>query len=181
MEEKDKVYCEKLWREYEEDVRKLCKSRMKGLHSMVDDIVSSVFFALCQEVGKGTVIEKPKNWLYFVANNKMNDYFRELKTTRDNTDSDIEMEEIEETLPFVYSVSEDVLKKLDYENLRKIIEEILSPGEMELVNLIYYRELKMREVAELTGMTVSAVKQKNYRICHKLRKYLNENKNFERY
>lgn len=50
----------------------------------------------------------------------------------------------------------------------------MSNDECIIIKYIYFDRLKMKEIADIIGSTESAVKQKHYRICNKLRKSAKE-------
>ena len=67
------------------------------------------------------------------------------------------------------TVSNQKLKKYNNE-IRDKLHSFLSEDEYLIIKYIYFDRLKMKEIANIIGSTESAVKQKHYRICNKLRK-----------
>ena len=58
--------------------------------------------------------------------------------------------------------------------IRDKLSTFLSNDECIIIKYIYFDRLKMKEIADIIGSTESAVKQKHYRICNKLRKSAKE-------
>ena len=61
----------------------------------------------------------------------------------------------------------DLQREARYEQLRSLVEA-LPPQERMLIELYYYKELKMEEVAYICGMTLSNAKVRIFRIRQKL-------------
>lgn len=56
--------CENLWNEYEPQLRKICRVKLRSCPDEVDDVMSEVSLALCKQIEKFGKPEKPKQWLY---------------------------------------------------------------------------------------------------------------------
>ncbi len=167
LTEKQKALCQEIWLKYENDIRSLFIS--KGIYdpNVIDDLASSVCFALCQSVENGEEILNPQAWLMVVSRNKMNMYFRTLGRTREH----IVNESPEDcVLEFTVDVSDELLTDFSIVELREIIQTELTDDEKAIVKYIYFDELTMRQISEITGISESAVKQKHYRLCNKLKK-----------
>ena len=61
--------CENLWNEYEPQLRKICRVKLRSCPDEVDDVMSEVSLALCKQIEKFGKPEKPKQWLYATFNN----------------------------------------------------------------------------------------------------------------
>ncbi len=58
-------------------------------------------------------------------------------------------------------------REAQYDKIRQLVDE-LPPAERMLIELYYYKEMKMEEVAYISGMTLSNAKVRIYRIRQKL-------------
>ena len=67
------------------------------------------------------------------------------------------------------SVEEQILKKIEYEQLHKFISE-LSKEEQWLIHDLYFEERTEREVAAELGLSQKAVNKRRQKILEKLRK-----------
>lgn len=67
------------------------------------------------------------------------------------------------------SVEEQILKKIEYEQLHKFISE-LSKEEQWLIHELYFEERTEREVAAELGLSQKAVNKRRQKILEKLRK-----------
>lgn len=66
------------------------------------------------------------------------------------------------------SVEEQILKKIEYEQLHKFISE-LSKEEQWLIQELYFEERTEREVAAELGLSQKAVNKRKQKILEKLR------------
>ena len=107
---------------------------------------------------------KFRSWLYQIARNIHLDYYNskklflseygeEEKLVYDGTSADEELEADERRC-----------------SLREALQR-LEPEQRELIELSRFQELKYKEIAEITGNSVSAIKVKIHRAINKLRKH----------
>lgn len=80
-------------------------------------------------------------------------------------------------LPFEDNLLEEKFERIYNEQIKNKLKDFLSEDEYKIIHYIYFDRLKMKEIAVLVGLNESAIKQKHYRICNKLRKAA---KNFEK-
>lgn len=128
------------------------------------DVTAQVFLKALTNLSKFSFQGVPFSaWLYRIALNEINMYFRADKSTL--TES-IEKTQIAEMLE-----SED--GKVSDEQLQRLNQVLqkLSPDDMQLVSLRFFEEMSFKEVAEIVGITENNAKVKVYRILEKLRKW----------
>ncbi len=159
--------CEVLWNEYEPQLRKICRIKLRSCQDEVDDVISEVFLALCQKTDKDGPPEKPKQWLYGTLNNLINLKYREIYKLKDKQHS---LDNTEFELPFEENGIEEKIEDIYNNEIKDRLQSFLSKDEYQILNYIYFDKLRMKEIAVLINSTESAVKQKHYRICNKLRK-----------
>ncbi len=102
-------------------------------------------------------------WLYRVAINECNDFFRKAKKNRLVTLDDADMELLYEEL-----TQEITLDQL-HSKLPSILEK-LSPEEVYMLELRFFESRPFKEVAEILGLTEVNAKVKTYRILDKMKK-----------
>ena len=169
MKNTNKEQCERLWREYEPQIRKICRVKLYKYQNEVDDTVSDVFLALCKKIEKSGVPENPKPWLYAVLNNIINQRLRDIYR-QSECETEFDFENV--CLPFEKCEIEEKIESVYNEEIQGKLKTILSEDEYQIIKYIYFNRLKLKEIAVLTGSTESAVKQKHYRMCNKLRKII---------
>lgn len=159
--------CENLWNEYEPQLRKICRVKLRSCPDEVDDVMSEVSLALCKQIKKYGEPNKPKQWLYATLNNIINLKYRELYKFKEKQES---LENNDFELPFEENGIESKIEEIYNNEIRDKLSTFLSNDEYIIIKYIYFDRLKMKEIADIIGSTESAVKQKHYRICNKLRK-----------
>lgn len=167
MDLKGQKLCAELWQTYESQLHRLCRYQMKKYPDDADDVVSEVYLALCKKVADSGPPEHPKAWLYGTLNNLMAAKFKQIYKAAERQ---VSMEDMEQELPFDDDFEEIVHDRVVLSNLKKRLEQELNDSEKQLLEYIYTKEKSLREIAELTGSTTAAVKQKHYRLVKKIKK-----------
>ena len=169
MEKLTNSICERLWIENEPALRKLCRVKMQSCQDEIDDVISEVFLALCQKVSDESIPENPKAWLYGTLNNVIKLKYRKIYKRKDKQMS---LSDEQYELPFEYGGIEEKIDELYSGEIWSKLKSLLTEEEYKLIKNIHYDRLKMKEIAQMNNTTESAIKQKHYRICNKLRKIL---------
>ena len=162
--------CAELWAEYESDLRNICKAKMHGYEAEIDDIIAEVYLALCNHTSKEGPPIYEKAWLYGTLKNLINQNFRD-KYKKEENMAGFSIDQID--LPYQHDFVNDIVDNSAIEKLNTAISE-LDKKEQTVIKSVYFDDKRMKEIALKLGTTESAVKQKRYRICNKLRRILNE-------
>lgn len=175
MNKENQKKCEDLWKQFEPQLRTVCKVKLRSHPDNVDDVISEVFAALCEKVSKDGLPEKPKAWLYGTLNNKINLKYREIYKIEEKETS---LSSKEYVLPYEVDFINKKIDDIYNDEIKCKLKELLSEDEYKIIYAIHFQKLKMKEVATIFNTTESAVKQKHYRICNKLRKIIKNSKKF---
>ena len=152
--------CEELWNQYEPALREICKRRLDSCPSEIDDVISDTYLALCKNINAGEVIQYPKAWLYGTLNNIIKSKYNEINRIR-KTQVSITYKANE--LFYNVDFDDEKMSYEDIENLKREVMAKLDEQERVLVDLIYVKTLRFKEIANILGTSESAIKQKNYR------------------
>lgn len=163
----EKKICTELWDIHKDQIRKVCSIKLRSCPNEIDDVVSEVYLALCKKVSESGAPEKPKEWLYGTLRNLLNKKYKAVYAMRENETA---FSESEIELPYKHDDINLKETEIYVDELRKACEGVLSDEELVLINYIYYSRFKHKEIAAMQNSTESAIKQKHYRICNKLRK-----------
>ena len=131
---------------------------------LATDITQQVFLKVLTRIGTYQFRGLPfSSWLYRIAINECNDYFRKRNRVRwvslesehigylhEELTADTTREELEKKMP-------GILEKL-------------KPEELMLIELRYFENKPFREIAEILNVTEVNAKTKTYRILHKMKK-----------
>lgn len=171
MHDISKKLCEKIWYEYEPQLEKVCRARLNGLENETDDVISEVFTALCVKFERDGAPENVKAWLYATLNNIINQRFRDACKVRENISS-VPLDEVE--LRFTDTIPDSAFNSVTEDEFCKIVKSLLTEDEYQLIEDLYINGTKVSQLAKRLDMTESAVRQRGYRICSKLRKKLSK-------
>ena len=129
------------------------------------DVTSQVFLKAMLSLEKYQFRGLPFSaWLYRIAINEVNQYFRETRNQRtvsmESRDLPLLMEEVEEP-----SDDAAIQRMLS-------VMQALSPEEVEMIELRYFEKMPFREVADIYGITENNAKVRMYRILEKMKKLM---------
>ena len=102
------------------------------------------------------------SWLYRIGLNELNLFYRENKKRRCISLDQTELPELSEELP------EEGNSSFTNENLIKAFN-VLTDGEMTLLEMKYFEKRSHQEISEILGITVANAKVKLHRIIKKMR------------
>jgi len=140
-------------------VRGICKSTADA-----QEVTQDVFLKAYEQLHtfKGTA--SFRTWLYRIAYNTAISHVR--KTKSRGKAGDAYMQEVMHT-GSPLEEERDTEREAQYETLRQLVDE-LPPSDRMLIELYYYKEMKMDEVAYICGLTQSNAKVRIFRIRQKL-------------
>lgn len=169
--EKGMQLADKLWREYEPYIRKLCNYKLNSHKECIDDCVQDVFAALVEAIHKGIKIEYPKTWLTTVANNMIKDIYKQ--TNRDD-DKRLPFDEKHIDVRLQDSIDYEDLSEQDIEKYLSQIIDYLTEYERKLFQDFYLNHRKQSELAKELGITENLVQQQVFRLKRKIIKFINQ-------
>ncbi|HYC85179.1 MAG TPA: sigma-70 family RNA polymerase sigma factor [Chryseosolibacter sp.] len=128
------------------------------------DITSQVFLKALVNINAFTFRGLPfSSWLYRIAVNECNSYFRKNKRARLVVLEDFHVANLYEEM-FGENFQEEMKARLP------VILEKLKPDELQVVELRYLEGRPFREVAEILNITETYAKVRTYRILEKMKK-----------
>ena len=135
-----------------------------GDKSLTADLTSQVFLKALLNIKKYDFRGVPFSaWLYRIALNECNDFFRKNSRNRIVTIEDAAVDTLYEEL--IASSREEDLK----ERLPLILQQ-LSVEELQIIELRFFEQRPFKEVADIIGITENYAKVKVYRILEKMKK-----------
>lgn len=135
-----------------------------GEKALSADITSQVFLKALVNLNKFSFRGLPFSaWLFRIALNECNDFFRKTKRYRLVTMED-------EMIDHLY---EELTAETRLEDLRQrlpLILEKLDVNELQIIELRFFEQRPFKEVADILGITETYAKVKVYRILDKMKK-----------
>ena len=105
-----------------------------------------------------------RSWMFQIARNTLNKHYNERKYVDFNVD-------IENHSGVLIDDSEGMTEKNEMHSSLKRAMNRLTDDDKEIIELARFQELKYKEISEMTGLSVAAVKVKVHRAIRKLRTY----------
>ncbi len=124
----------------------------------VDDMAQEVYIKAYRALDRYDEGRSFKSWLFSIAKNTFIDWTRRQKTQRKFLEQNFVRE-------FSETFEDDANNRSD---IRELISK-LSAEEQILVELRFFQDLQFKEIAELTGLTVGAVKMRVMRILERMK------------
>lgn len=146
-------------------MKKICHAKMAD-NNDIDDIISETYLAFYEHCKKHGLPDNPTAWLYSILNRRINNKCREVYK---NARNKVHLDEIQ-NLSFEVDFEEELLKNVSIDELKTKIISKLTNDEYNLYELIYEKGTKYAEIAKKYSTTESAVKQRHYRLCSKIKK-----------
>jgi len=128
------------------------------------DITQQVFFKVITKIGLFQFRGLPfSSWLYRIAVNECNDYFRKRNRVRW-----VKLEQ--ENVGYLYEELMADTTREDWERKIPGILQQLKPSELMLIELRFFEGKPFREIAEILNIKEVNAKTKTYRILQKMKK-----------
>ena len=153
----------RLYRSHYDAVFRYCMHRLFERQA-AEDVTSDVFLKVVENISRFKGTEKQfRNWLYRIATNAVNNYFR--KTARRNCLLKVACEQANSQVT-------DCGESAD--KLTPLREAVfaLKPRYQTIITLRFFENLKLTEIAEVVGSSPGTIRSQLARALVKLRKVL---------
>ncbi len=128
------------------------------------DITQQVFLNALSNIKKYQFRGLPfSSWLFRIAVNQCNDFFRRNKKTR--------MVVLED--PHIRGLYDDLTADQSWDEWERKLPQVLeqlSEDDLQLIELRYFEQRPFKEVSEIMGLTESNTKVRTYRILGRMKK-----------
>ena len=146
-----------------------------GDHDDAEDVSQEVFIKVFRSLKTFRRNAKVSSWLYQISVNASIDLLRKKASKPEKSMDDIERADIQENLPGSSTRAQNPERSAEDLIIQNHISEALqkvSPKERSVFVMRHYNELKIREIAEILGVSPGTVKALFYRATRKLRREL---------
>ncbi|QHV98334.1 RNA polymerase sigma factor [Spirosoma endbachense] len=164
IETQKNAYFERLYERYCDKVYRKCLSFTKD-PLQAEDLTHDIFLKLVIKLGGFKEQAKFSTWLYSITYNHCTDHMRSPQRR-----TEVYMDEGWERLDLGADDGLAELAEMEAQKLKLALEQ-LDPTEQSLLLMKYQDNISIRELADLNGITESAVKMRLKRSRDKLRKY----------
>jgi RNA polymerase sigma-70 factor (ECF subfamily) len=123
--------------------------------TIAEDMISEVFLDVWRQAGRFEGRSAVSTWLLSIAR------FKALSALRKRTDEELD-EETATAIPDTADTPEEAVQKKDKSEILRECLKSLSPEHREIVDLVYYHEKSVEEVAEIVGIPENTVKTRMF-------------------
>lgn len=149
---------------YYDSVYFYCVRRCYGDFDIASDLTQDIFLKLVESLPRYRFIGKFQNYLYTMAVNTCNNYLKKRH-----------IEQIELTDNFTTDLDTSLIDEILHDERKETVQkalDLLPEIQREVVILRYYHDLKVKDIATITGVGVSTVQSRIYQGLRKLEKVL---------
>lgn len=154
------MQAEAIWMKVQEKLKAFVRSKVRDAAS-ADDVLQEIFLKMHHNLHQLREEEKAEYWLFRIAQNAVNDHFRQQKIRRQPTPVPEELPGEEEKQ--VQALTEEVSQWLPF------MLELLPEKYRQALYLTEAEGLSQRELAEKLGLSYSGAKSRVQRGREKLR------------
>ena len=135
--------------------------RLVGNQSVAEDLISEVFLDVWRQADRFEGRSAVSTWMLAIAR------FKALSALRKKPEEELD----EETASAIEDTADDpevAMQKKDKSQVLRKCLEALSPEHREIIDLVYYHEKSVEEVAEIVGIPENTVKTRMFYARKKL-------------
>ena len=139
--------------------------RLVGNQSVAEDLISEVFLDVWRQADRFEGRSAVSTWMLAIAR------FKALSALRKKPEEELD----EETASAIEDTADDpevAMQKKDTSKVLRKCLEALSPEHREIIDLVYYHEKSVEEVAEIVGIPENTVKTRMFYARKKLAELL---------
>ena len=139
--------------------------RLVGNQSVAEDLISEVFLDIWRQADRFEGRSAVSTWMLAIAR------FKALSALRKKPEEELD----EETAAAIEDPEDDpevAMQKKDKSQVLRKCLEALSPEHREIIDLVYYHEKSVEEVAEIVGIPENTVKTRMFYARKKLAELL---------
>lgn len=160
-----------LYQRYYEQIFRYVFRRCES-EALAADLTSQVFLKALKELHKYENRGLPFSaWLYRIASNEINMFYRKQKKQRVVSADTSLYRELEDTGS--EQQAEKMQIELQEQQLRKVLKT-LKPEELSLIEWRFFEKRPFAEIADLLDITEANAKMRTYRLLERLRKKLSQ-------
>lgn len=162
--------------QYRSQLIKYCLQYFECEYEHAEDCVQDAFVALYENLKKGIEIHNYKSWLYSVTLNYKNKAIKD-KIKRNEyefTDNEEKDTTINNAISYNPDYVDSMVSDETIEERAIHIISKLKPDEKKLFKLYYWEHKKLKEIAELLGITYDTVRKRHEKLKKKIIKMIKE-------
>jgi RNA polymerase sigma-70 factor (ECF subfamily) len=141
--------------------------RLTGNTTLAEDLVSEVFLDVWRQADAFEAKAQVSTWLLAIAR------YKALSALRRRSDEQLD-DKVAAAIPDTSDDPETVVYRKDRSTLVQKCLSQLSPAHREVIDLVYYHEKSVDEVARITGVPAATVKTRMFYARNKMQELLKQ-------
>ena len=137
-----------------------------------EDVVSEAFIEVWRQAGRFEGRSSVSTWIMSIAR------FKALSVRRRRLEIELD-ERVAETVADQHSTPEQILLEADRRAQLRACLSQLSPDHREIIDLVYYHDKTIEEVAEIVGVPKNTVKTRMFYARRRLAHLLSQHRDFD--
>ena len=156
ISEGDRDAFTELYKNYQPRLIKFCSRMLRNDVSLAADIADEALIEVWKSAGSFSGLSLPSTWIHSIARFRMIGYLRKNKEVLQ--DNDFEQLNIEDT-----DLSPEDEISISERN-KQLVDDMgkLSEKHREVIELVYFRELSIRDISEMLGVSENTVKTRMF-------------------
>ena len=155
---------EQIYKEYYQEMKKHSHSKLRCHYEDAEDVVQNAFKLLWARILKDGVPLSPQAWLHKTIGYLVKMQYRQYE--KDKMCVPLTLNE-ETNLSFTLDIDEKMATEQLYDELWKLYQEELNDEEKTLIKYSIFEEKEYKEIGKIMELSVTAVKQRRYRLMRK--------------
>ena len=123
--------------------------------AVADELTNEVFMEIWRNASKFEGRSTPSSWIFAIAHNKSVSYLRKRREEGLDDRMAAKIEDMDDT-------PEVATQKLDKASAIRRAMEKLSDAHRQVIDLVYYQEMSIREVSDIVGIAQNTVKTRMF-------------------
>ena len=123
--------------------------------AVADELTNEVFMEIWRNASKFEGRSTPSSWIFAIAHNKSVSYLRKRREEGLDDGLAAKIEDMDDT-------PEVATQKLDKASAIRRAMEKLSDAHRQVIDLVYYQEMSIREVSDIVGIAQNTVKTRMF-------------------
>ena len=140
--------------------------------AFAEDIVSEAFIEVWRQADRFEGRSSVSTWIMSIAR------FKALSVRRRRQETELD-EKVAETVADQYATPEQMLLETDRRAQLRACLSLLSPDHREIIDLVYYHDKTIEEVAEIVGVPKNTVKTRMFYARRRLAHLLAQHNDFD--
>ncbi|MGT2656757.1 RNA polymerase sigma factor [Streptococcus varani] len=151
---------------YYDQIFAYCLRRTFGNRSLAGDLTQDIFLKVIGAIQKYRYKGKFYNYLYTIAVNHCNSYIRKKQLEQVQLNENFLTNQAE-------SIEESLFKKEESQLIQEALNQLPDP-QREAIILRYYQNLKIADIAKVTGVGVATAQSRIHQALQKLARWLDK-------